>query len=241
MSDHPTPLLTCCELTRTYRTGNNTVHALTDVSLTIQRGQLLAIEGPSGAGKSTLLHLLGLLDTPDRGTIHLDGRSVHDLPDPDKTRLRLHRIGFVTAHFDLLPELDATENVAVPAILSGASRRRALAAAQTLVERVGLACRATHRPGELSGGEQQRIAIARALINDPDLILADEPTGRLDTHTSDQILELLRALTNNDVGVVLATHNARASAHADRTTRLLDGRIPGPSPSSRGTMGSCGE
>lgn len=223
---HTSPMLRVSHLSRNFTRGNESVRALDDVTLRIDRGEMIAIEGPSGAGKSTLLHLLGLLDRPDAGTIRLGDRPVHDLPESERTQLRLHHIGVVTQRIDLLTDLDAAENVAVPALLARGNRRPALRRAAELLDEVGLSDRVNHRPDQLSGGELQRVAIARALINGPELIIADEPTGSLDTHSGDGILALLRTLSRDGVTVILATHDVRASAQADRTIRLVDGKVP---------------
>lgn len=217
--------VTGCGLHRSVDSGQGRIDALADVSLTLARGEMVAIEGPSGAGKSTLLQLLALLARPDQGTLHLDGMPVHDLPEAERTRLRLQRIGIVTQRIDLIPELDARDNVAVPQILARNSRNTAHAAATELLSEFGLGHRLHHYPADLSGGEQQRVAIARALVNGPALVVADEPTGSLDTNTGDRVLGLLQTVARQGVAVIVATHDPRASAHADRTIRLVDGKV----------------
>lgn len=217
--------VTGCGLHRSFDNGQGRIDALADVSLTLARGEMVAVEGPSGAGKSTLLQLLALLARPDQGTLHLDGMPVHDLPEAERTRLRLQRIGIVTQRIDLIPELDALDNVSVPQILARNSRNAARAAATELLSEFGLGRRLHHYPADLSGGEQQRVAMARALVNGPALVVADEPTGSLDTNTGDHVLGLLHTVARHDVTVIVATHDPRASAHADRTIRLVDGRV----------------
>ena len=203
------------------------VHALRDVSLAVAAGELVGVQGPSGSGKSTLLHLLAGLDRPDAGVVRMDGVDLASLDDPARTQLRLHRIGLVLQTFDLLPTLDAADNVAVPAILAGARPRASRVRAVELLDAVGIADRAEHRPGELSGGEQQRACIARALVNDPTLVLADEPTAALDSVAGDGVLRVLRDVAADGRAVVLASHDARAVAHAHRSIRLVDGQQVG--------------
>jgi len=209
-------------LTKTYPRGAETVHALQDVSFTIARGEFVAIVGPSGAGKTTLLHLLGCMDTPTSGTLSLDGQPANGLSDGALTLLRRNKVGFVFQHFGLLPTLTVLENVMLPTLFSG---RQAAARAQELLTQVGMAHRAKHRPHELSGGEMQRTAIARALINSPTLLLADEPTGNLDTGSGEAILELFRSLNRQGITVVVVTHNQSLASAADRQLALHDGRL----------------
>jgi putative ABC transport system ATP-binding protein len=209
-------------LRKVYRRGAESVVAVDDISLTVVLGEFVAIVGPSGAGKTTLLQLLGAMDTPTEGRLFLAGQEVSRLSDGQLTRLRREQIGFVFQHFGLLPTLTVAENVALPALFRRASRDRV----DLLLDRVGLSHRRGHRPSELSGGEMQRAAIARALINSPRLLLADEPTGNLDSATGAAILELLRDLQRDDgLTVVVVTHNPTLADAAARRIILRDGRI----------------
>ena len=210
-------------LSRVYGRGADAVHALRDVDLSIAAGEFVAIMGPSGSGKSTLLHLVGGLDRPDTGDIHIEGAALSDLNDDALAHLRRRRIGFVLQFFNLFPLLSARENVAFPLLLDGRSDAHALADAA--LERVGLSERAKHRPGELSGGEQQRVAVARSLVTKPAVVLADEPTGSLDSLAGEDVLRLLRAAADDGHAVLLITHHAPAAAYADRVLRLRDGAV----------------
>lgn len=216
------------EVVREYRVGGETVRALDRVSLTIAPGQFVSVVGPSGAGKSTLLHLLGALDRPNSGSIQFQGREIGGLGDAEQSEFRRHQVGFVFQFFNLLPTLSAWENVAVPRLLDGRGLRKSKADAIALLELVGLGNRAAHRPAELSGGQMQRVAVARALIMDPPLILADEPTGNLDSKTGAAVLDLLRDIAHQgdgDRGVVMVTHNHDAAAVTDRVLTLADGNV----------------
>ena len=219
------PLVALRDVARVYPRGASAVVALDGVSLDIRRGEKLAIMGPSGSGKTTLLSILGCLDRPSRGAYLFEGRRVEGLEDDELSRLRNRSIGFVFQSFHLIPQLTVAENVETPLLYEGAPpaewRSRALAA----LERVSLAHRALHRPGELSGGEAQRAAIARALVTAPPLLLADEPTGNLDTHTGEEIARLLDELHAGGGTVVLVTHNEALARRAERVVRLRDGRI----------------
>jgi putative ABC transport system ATP-binding protein len=208
-------------LSRVYGTGPDAVHALREVDLSITAGEFVAIMGPSGSGKSTLLHLVGGLDRPDTGEVRIEGETLAELNDEALAHLRRRRIGFVLQFFNLFPLLSARENVAFPLLLDG--RGDALALADAALERVGLAERAKHRPGELSGGEQQRVAVARALVTKPAAVLADEPTGSLDSLAGEDVLRLLRTAADDGHAVLLITHHAPAAAYADRVVRLRDG------------------
>ena len=209
--------------------GPAPLEVLRDVDLTVRRGEFLALRGASGAGKSTLLHLLGGLDLPNAGRNHFDGSDLRALPARALARLRNRRVGFVFQAYHLLPELSALENVALPARMARLSPGHAAARGRDLLERVGLGERLEHRPYELSGGEQQRVAIARALINQPDLILADEPTGNLDSHTGEEIIQLLCELREERrATLIMATHDARIAARAPRVVELVDGTVAAP-------------
>jgi putative ABC transport system ATP-binding protein len=215
-------------LTKVYGEGETAVHALAGVDLEVARGEMVAIMGPSGSGKSTLLHLMGALDTPTRGTVSIARRRFDNLSDTELTLLRRERIGFVFQFFNLLPALTAEENVVLPALISGNRGRSVRERASELLARVGLAERADHLPSELSGGEQQRVSIARALLMDPELVLADEPTGNLDTTSSAEVLALLRELNRKDGHtIVLVSHDPAAASMAGRVIFLRDGRIAG--------------
>ncbi len=216
------PLLVAERLVKTYDRGR--VRALDGVDLTLERGDFVSVTGPSGSGKSTLLHLLGAVERPDAGRIVLDGR---DLGHESRlARLRAGSIGFVFQLHNLMPALDARENVELPLYALHVPRRERRRRAAAMLETVGLSDRLGHRPGELSGGERQRVSIARALVNDPRLVLADEPTGSLDQATGGQILSLLADLrARRDLALVLVTHAPDVAARADRTIRLLDGRV----------------
>ena len=223
-----TPALETHVLTKVYGEGETAVHALDGVSLQIARGEMAAIMGPSGSGKSTLLHLLGALDTPSSGEILLAGERYDGLGDGELTRLRREKIGFVFQFFNLLPSLSAEENVLLPALIAGRRDDAMRARAKQLLDRVGLGPRAGHLPAELSGGEQQRVSIARALLTEPEIVLADEPTGNLDTRASAEVLGLLRELNESEgQTLVVVSHDPTATATAGRVVFLRDGRLAG--------------
>ncbi len=206
-----------------YQQGTREVSALRDVTLLIQKGEFLSIMGPSGSGKSTLLHLMGGLDQPTEGEVFLDGRPLHGITDNEITLLRRRHVGYIFQFFNLLPLLTAAENVGLPLLLEGRPFSQVKLMAESLLQRVGLAERTEHRPDQLSGGEMQRVAIARALIANPAVLLADEPTGNLDSHTSEEIFLLLKSL--NDLGqtIVMVTHDPKAAAYGNRIITLKDG------------------
>jgi putative ABC transport system ATP-binding protein len=217
-------VVTATDVTRVYGSGTSTVHALRGVSLDVQRGNLTAIMGPSGSGKSTLMHILAGLDRPSSGEVVLGGTRIDTLGDTELTKLRREHIGFVFQFFNLLPMLTAEENVTLPLAIAGIKPDKA--EVDKLLETIGLADRRTHRPAELSGGQQQRVAIARALLSKPTVIFADEPTGNLDSQTSIEILDLLRAAVDEyGQTIVMVTHDTRAASIADRTLFLADGSI----------------
>jgi putative ABC transport system ATP-binding protein len=218
-------LIEARQLVKTYRMGEQVVQALDGVSLDIDEGEFVAVMGASGSGKSTLMNILGCLDRPSSGTLHLAGEEVEGLDGDALAAIRNRRIGFVFQQFNLLPRTSALDNVELPMVYAGVKllprRARALAALQ----RVGLAERAMHTPAELSGGQQQRVAIARALVNNPSLILADEPTGALDTHTSEDIMRLLAELNAQGMTIVMVTHEADIAGWARRRIVFRDGRV----------------
>ncbi|WP_416362170.1 ABC transporter ATP-binding protein [Mycobacterium sp.] len=216
------------DVVREYRVGGHGVRALDGICLRLDGGKFVSVVGPSGAGKSTLLHLLGALDSPDAGTIAFDGDEIGRFSDEQQSAFRHRRVGFIFQFFNLLPTLSAWENVAVPRLLDGVRLARAKPDAIRLLERVGLGNRTQHRPAELSGGQMQRVAVARALMMDPPLILADEPTGNLDSSTGTSILTLLAEVAHEEGDgrlVVMVTHNAAAAAATDRVITLQDGRV----------------
>jgi ABC-type lipoprotein export system ATPase subunit len=220
------PLLSARGLTRTYTLGKRALEVLRGVNLDVARGEFLALRGASGAGKSTLLHLIGGLDAPNAGEIHFAGQNLAALSQIELAHFRRHRVGFVFQSYYLLPELDALENVCLPARVARVPAAQAGARGRDLLARVGLKDRMEHKPYELSGGEQQRVAIARALINEPELLLADEPTGNLDSHTGGEIIELLKNLrAEKQTTLVIATHDANVAATAPKVVELVDGRI----------------
>jgi len=210
---------------KTYQLGEQTVDALRDVSLTLSRGSYTAVMGPSGSGKSTLMNLVGCLDTPTEGRVDVDGRDVTALSERERTRLRGREIGFVFQTFNLMPRLTAAENVALPMVFQDVPRSDREDRARDLLGRVGLGDRADHRTSELSGGQRQRVAIARALANDPALLLADEPTGNLDTETGQRIMDLFAELHAAGNTVLMVTHERHVAEHADRIVHLLDGEV----------------
>jgi putative ABC transport system ATP-binding protein len=212
------------DVCKTYQLGEP-VHALDGISLEIPRGSYTAVMGPSGSGKSTLMNLVGCLDTPTEGRIDLDGRDVTAMGDRERTRIRGEEVGFVFQTFNLMPRLTARENVALPMVFRGVSRSERQQRAAEVLDSVGLGDRLDHRPNELSGGQRQRVAIARALVNEPALLLADEPTGNLDTETGEQIMELFEEIHEGDNTILMVTHERPIAEHAERIVHLLDGEI----------------
>jgi len=218
-------LISIEHLNKTYIMGAEKVEALKDVSINIEKGEYVALMGPSGSGKSTLMNLLGCLDSPSRGQYWLNGKEVSTMEDSELAEVRNKDIGFVFQTFNLLPRLSALENVALPLVYAGVSKEDRLAKARKVLEAVGLGDRVNHKPNELSGGQRQRVAVARALVNDPAIILADEPTGNLDTKTSYEIMLLFEEIHKAGNTVILVTHEQDIAMHAHRIIRLRDGLI----------------
>ena len=219
------PLVHTSGLSKRYSVGGSAIHAVRDISLQIERREFVAIRGRSGSGKSSLMHLLGLLDHPDTGNYELDGRSTTNLSEEQLARMRSREIGFVFQTPALLPRASALENVELPLSYAGVPRGERRRRAKRSLERVGLGHRANHWPNQLSGGEQQRVVIARAIVNDPALVLADEPTGALDSETGEQILQLFEQLHRDGCTVVVITHAADVAARAQRRITLHDGQV----------------
>jgi len=218
-------LIAIDRVSRVFHLGPVEVPALDDVSLEIARGEFVAIVGPSGSGKSTMMNILGCLDRPTHGAYRLDGTPVAELDDDALARLRSRAIGFIFQSYNLLPRTSALENVATPLLYQGVGRGERRRRARAALERLGLGDRLEHEPSELSGGQQQRVAVARALVTEPDLILADEPTGNLDSHAGAEVIALLRDLHRAGRTIVLITHDVDVAAAADRQIHLRDGRI----------------
>jgi lipoprotein-releasing system ATP-binding protein len=225
LSDSAVPVLVLEGIERRFTQAERTLNILRGADAVVEPGELTALIGPSGAGKSTLLHIAGLLERPDGGTVRIMGQTTSALDDKARTLLRRHHIGFVYQFHHLLPEFSALENIVLPQMIDGHSRKQAERKAMALLERVGLKDRAAHRPARLSGGEQQRVAIARALANDPCLLIADEPTGNLDPETAQGVFDLIRALVHEEqrMGALIATHNLEIAARMDKSLRLRHG------------------
>jgi putative ABC transport system ATP-binding protein len=219
------PLIQTDNLWKTYVMGAEHVHALRSVSMTIEKGEYVAIMGPSGSGKSTLMNLIGCLDTPTQGEYWLNDKRVREMNDNQLANIRNREIGFVFQTFNLLPRATALHNVELPLIYNGTPKAERMKMARRALEKVELADRMTHKPSELSGGQRQRVAVARALVNDPSLILADEPTGNLDSKTSEEIMKLFDHLYRQGNTIITVTHEASIARHAHRVLSILDGKI----------------
>jgi putative ABC transport system ATP-binding protein len=225
MTDAPTPIIDLERVSRVYQMGHVDVPALADVSLRVMPGEFVAIVGPSGSGKSTMMNILGCLDRPTAGQYRLAGTPVEDRSDDELAQLRSRTIGFVFQSYNLLPRTSALDNVATPLLYQGVSRAKRSERAKAALERLGLGDRLTHEPTELSGGQQQRVAVARAIVTEPALILADEPTGNLDSRAGAEVMELLHELNAAGRTIVLITHDTAIAQAAGRQIHLLDGRV----------------
>jgi len=219
------PLIETRDLWKTYVMGDEEIHALKGVSISIERGEYVAIMGPSGSGKSTLMNLIGCLDTPSKGTYLLNGKEVSQMNDNELARIRNEEIGFVFQTFNLLPRATALHNVELPLVYAGMGKTERLAQAKAAIEKVELTHRMTHKPNELSGGQRQRVAIARALVNNPSILLADEPTGNLDSKTGIEIMGLFARLHQGGNTIIVVTHEADIAAYAHRVIAIRDGQV----------------
>jgi len=219
------PLIAMNDVSKVFVTDDVETHALSEITLTIGRGEYVSIAGPSGCGKSTLLSILGLLDTPTRGNYLLNGREVADLPQSERARIRNREIGFIFQSFNLIGDLSVFENVELPLTYRGMSSSERKKRATEALERVGMAHRAKHLPSQLSGGQQQRVAVARAVAGEPLILLADEPTGNLDSRSGEAVMDLLRELHRAGATICMVTHDPRYARHADRSIHVFDGRV----------------
>lgn len=219
------PILKLTDICKDYRQGREPVRVLKNINLTVERGEYLAIMGPSGSGKTTLMNLIGCLDVPTSGSYELDGRDLKDLSDDDLAEVRNRHIGFVFQSFHLMPKLDARDNVALPLLYAGVPLKERRERAEEALKAVGLGDRMDFLPNQLSGGQCQRIAIARAMVGKPDLLLADEPTGALDTRSGNQIMDIFRQLSQEGMTIIMITHEPAIAACADKTYHILDGEL----------------
>jgi putative ABC transport system ATP-binding protein len=219
------PIIKLEEVKKTYHMGEVDVHALRGVSLQLKKKEFLAIVGPSGSGKSTLMHIMGLLDTPSSGKVFLEGKDVSEFSEEERANLRNEHIGFVFQTFNLLPRTTALENVAMPLIYAGVGKKEREKRAKKALEQVGLGERLNHEPTQLSGGQQQRVAVARALVTNPKIIFADEPTGNLDTESGKEVMQLLAKLNKKGNTIVLVTHELDIATQTERTVEIIDGQI----------------
>jgi putative ABC transport system ATP-binding protein len=219
------PLIEIKDLSKVYVMGAEELYALKNVNIDIQKNEYLAIMGPSGSGKSTLMNIIGCLDSPTSGIYKLNGKNVNEMEDDELAEIRNREIGFVFQTFNLLPRIDALHNVELPLVYSGMPRSERIEIAETALYNVGLADRMKHKPNELSGGQRQRVAVARALVNNPSIILADEPTGNLDTKTGDEIMELFEQLWQKGNTIIIVTHEEEIALHANRIIKLRDGLV----------------
>jgi putative ABC transport system ATP-binding protein len=219
------PLIETRDLWKTYQMGDEEIHALRGVSIAIERGEYVAIMGPSGSGKSTLMNLIGCLDTPSKGTYLLNGKEVSEMNDNELARIRNEEIGFVFQTFNLLPRATALHNVELPLVYAGMPKKDRLLQAKQAIDKVELTHRMSHKPNELSGGQRQRVAIARALVNNPSILLADEPTGNLDSKTGIEIMALFARLHQGGNTIILVTHEAEIAAYAHRVIAIRDGQV----------------
>ena len=219
------PILKLTDICKDYRQGREPVRVLKNINLTVERGEYLAIMGPSGSGKTTLMNLIGCLDVPTSGSYELDGRDLKDLRDDDLAEVRNRHIGFVFQSFHLMPKLDARDNVALPLLYAGIPLKERRERAEEALKAVGLGDRMDFLPNQLSGGQCQRIAIARAMVGKPDLLLADEPTGALDTRSGNQIMDIFRQLSQEGMTIIMITHEPAIAACADKTYHILDGEL----------------
>jgi putative ABC transport system ATP-binding protein len=218
-------MITTHDLWKTYVMGDEEIHALRGLSINIERGEYVAIMGPSGSGKSTLMNLIGCLDTPSKGSYQLNGKEVASMNDDDLARIRNEEIGFVFQTFNLLPRATALHNVELPLVYAGVSSKDRQTRAMQALAKVELTSRSTHRPNELSGGQRQRVAIARALVNNPSILLADEPTGNLDSKTGEEIMQVFKRLHEGGDTIIVVTHEADIAAHAHRVIYVRDGQV----------------
>ena len=224
------PLIRIKDISRQFKVGSETIHALRSISLTIEKNEFVALMGPSGSGKSTLMNILGCLDTPTSGEYWLNDKEVSQMTENELAEVRNKEIGFVFQTFNLIPRSTALENVSLPLVYAGIKKQERLATASRVLSDVGLSDRMTHKPNELSGGQRQRVAVARALVNNPSIILADEPTGNLDTKTSIEILALFNEIHQRGNTIILITHEEDIAKHAHRIVRLRDGLIESDQP-----------